>query len=145
MWREIAFHLAPQESYGKKCGDLRSPWGRRMSWVGKGRSKRRGATLLTCQGLSLLGKDSECDCLQVFCPTWQPAAVQNWCFAVDASHFIWKVNFLSPQTLCIEAADCQIVTSHCQTGISHLHCSVKVTGKRRYNLCWSSSKFFILP
>lgn len=35
MWREIAFHLAPQESYGKKCGDLRSPWGRRMSWVGK--------------------------------------------------------------------------------------------------------------
>ena len=109
---------------------LSSPWGQRVSWVGRGRRKRRGAALLACQQLSQLGKDSECDCLQVCCPTWQPAAVQSWCFTENASLFTWKVSFLSPQTLHIQAADCQIVISHCQTGISYLRCSVKVTGKR---------------
>lgn len=124
---------------------LSSPWGWRMSWVGKGRKKKRGATLLACQGLSQLGKDSEYNCSQFCGPTRRPAAVLNWCFAEDASHFTWKVNFLSPQTLYFQAADYQIVISRCQTGISHLCCSVKVTGKRGYSLCWFSSKFFILP
>ena len=35
---------------------LSSPWGQRMSWVGRGRRKRRGAALLACQQLSQLGK-----------------------------------------------------------------------------------------
>lgn len=124
---------------------LSSVWGQRTPRVGRGRRKKRGAGLLVCQGLSQLGKDSTCDCPQVCCATWQPAAVQSWCLAENTSLFIWKVSFPSPQTLYIQASDCQIVVSQCLTGISHLRCSAKVTGERGYSLCWSSSKFFILP
>lgn len=105
---ESGFHLTPQDSCGK-LWRLSSPWGQRMSWVERGRMKRKGAALLACQGLSQLGKDSECDWLQFCCPTWQPAAAQSWYFAENASLFTWKVSFLSPQTLYIQAADRQIV------------------------------------